>query len=145
MRTIKDVLKHKGHAVHSVLPDASVLDALKLMAERNLGAVLVIDPVGRLVGILSERDYARKVVLRGHTSKETPVGSIMTTEVLGIRPDRTVDECLALMSKARVRHLPVMEDDRVIGVVSIGDIVNAVISNQGFVIDQLERYITGSR
>jgi len=145
MRTVRDLLKSKGHDIHAIAPEASVYDALKLMADRNIGAVLVTDGSGRLVGILSERDYARKVVLRGYTSRETPVSAIMTEEVVCIRPEMTIDECMGLMTHRRIRHLPVTEGERPIGVVSIGDVGRALIENQGFVIAQLEQYICGAR
>jgi CBS domain-containing protein len=145
MTTVRDLLNSKGHDVYTIAPDASVYDALQLMADRNVGAVLVTDPSGRLVGILSERDYARKVVLRGHTSRETPVSAIMTEEVLCIRPDMTLEDCMGLMTHRRVRHLPVTELERPVGMVSIGDVGRAMIENQGFVIAQLEKYICGAR
>jgi CBS domain-containing protein len=145
MRTVRDLLNAKGRDVYSIVPDASVYDALKLMADRNVGAVLVTDPSGRLVGILSERDYARKVVLRGHTSRETPVSAIMTEDVVCVPPEMTIEECMGLMTHRRVRHLPVTEDERPVGIVSIGDVGRAMIENQGFVIAQLERYICGAR
>jgi CBS domain-containing protein len=145
MRTVRDLLNAKGRAVYSITPDASVYDALKLMADRNIGAVLVLDRTGGLVGILSERDYARKVILRGHTSRETPVSSIMTEEVVCIPSEMTIDECMGLMTHRRIRHLPVVENDRPVGVVSIGDVGRAMIENQGFVIAQLEQYICGAR
>jgi len=145
MKTIGDILKSKGHGVWAVRPDATVYDALTLMADKDIGAVLVLDSHGRLTGILSERDYARKVALKGHTSRETPVASIMTEKVISVSADRTVEECMALMTGHHIRHLPVTGKDRVIGVVSIGDIVKAIISDQGFVIEQLEGYIRGAR
>jgi CBS domain-containing protein len=143
--TMRDLLEAKGHQVCAVSPDDTVFDALKLMAEMNIGAVLVIDDNGRLAGIMSERDYARKVVLRGHTSKETPVRSIMTDRVICISADKSIHECMALMTADHIRHLPVMDSDRLMGVVSIGDVGKAIISDQGFVIGQLERYIHGTR
>jgi CBS domain-containing protein len=145
MRTVRELLNAKGHDVYAIAPEASVYDALKLMADRNVGAVLVTDPGGNLVGILSERDYARKVVLRGHTSRETPVSAIMTEEVVCIPAEMTIDECMGLMTQRHIRHLPVTENHRPVGMVSIGDIGRALIENQGFVIDQLERYICGAR
>ncbi len=145
MRTVRDLLNAKGREVHSIAPEASVFDALKLMADRNIGAVLVVDREDRLVGILSERDYARKVVLHGHTSRETPVSAIMTGTVVCIPAETTIDECMGLMTVRHIRHLPVTEGGRPVGVVSIGDIGRAMIENQGFVIAQLERYITGER
>jgi CBS domain-containing protein len=124
-------------------PDAMVYDALKLMAEKNIGAVLVMD-ANRIVGILSERDYARKVILHGKSSKDTPVQEIMTQRVVYVRPEQTAEECMALMTDKRVRHLPVLEDDQVVGVISIGDVVKNIISEQEFIIEQLERYISGT-
>lgn len=145
MRTVGDLLNAKGHAVYSITPEASVYDALKLMADRNVGAVLVLDAEDRIAGIISERDYARKVVLRGHTSRETPVSAIMTEEVVCVNGQMTIEECMGLMTHRRIRHLPVLEHDRVVGVVSIGDVGRAMIENQGFVIAQLEQYICGAR
>mgnify|MGYP001814477748 FL=1 len=124
-------------------PDAMVYDALELMADKNVGAVLVID-AGRLVGILSERDYARKVILHGKSSKDTPIREIMTQRVVYVRPQQTAEECMALMTDKRVRHLPVLEDDQLVGVISIGDVVKSIISEQEFIIEQLERYISGT-
>jgi CBS domain-containing protein len=142
MKTVRQLLRAKGYDIWSVAPDDSVYDALKLMADKNVGAVLVTD-AGDLVGILSERDYARKVILKGRTSRDTPVREIMTEKVVYVRPDQTTDECMALMTDKRVRHLPVIEDDRLIGIISIGDVVKAIISEQEFMIEQLENYITG--
>jgi CBS domain-containing protein len=143
MRTVKGMLRTKGHDVWSVPSDALVYDALELMAEKNIGAVLVIDAEG-LVGILSERDYARKVDLRGRSCTDTPVSEIMTERVVYVEPEQTTEECMALMTDKRVRHFPVLEDGQVIGVISIGDVVKAIISEQEFIIEQLEHYITGS-
>jgi CBS domain-containing protein len=145
MRTVQELLNAKGREVFSIAPEASVFDALKVMADRNIGAVLVVNPQGKLVGILSERDYARKVALLGHTSRETPVSAIMTEAVVCIPSEMTIDECMGLMTMRRIRHLPVTENERPIGMVSIGDIGRALIENQGFVIEQLERYICGAR
>ena len=144
METVSSLLRNKGHEIWSVSPGATVLDALKLMAEKNIGAVLVMDG-DALVGILSERDYARKVILLGKSSKDTLVSEIMTTRVLCVRADLSVDECMALMTGKRIRHLPVLGDnDRVVGVVSIGDVGKAIIARDEFAISQLERYITGA-
>jgi CBS domain-containing protein len=145
MKTIGDVLKSKGYDVWAVAPDTTVYDALALMADKDIGAVLVMDAQGRLAGILSERDYARKVVLKGHTSRETPVASIMTDKVISVSADTAVEECMELMTDHHIRHLPVTGKEGVTGVVSIGDIVKAIISDQGFVIEQLEGYIRGAR
>lgn len=141
MTTVRDLIKDKGNAVYSVRPDDTVYAALQLMAEKNIGAVMVIDASGRLVGVLSERDYARKVVLLGQTSRDTRAAEIMTDKVVCIAPDKRVEEAMALMTGSRIRHLPVTEEGRLLGVVSIGDVGRAIISNQGFVIKQLERYI----
>ncbi len=141
-KTVKDILKGKGYDIWAVTPDDSVYEALKLMADKNVGAVLVMDS-GRLVGILSERDYARRVIFKGKLTENTPVHEVMTEKVLWVRPDQSVEECMALMTDKRVRHLPVFEDDELIGVISIGDVVKAIISHQEFMIEQLEHYITG--
>jgi CBS domain-containing protein len=142
MTTAHDILRFKGHTVHSVGPDDTVLSALGLMARNDIGAVLVMDG-GDLVGILTERDYARKVALAGRSSKDSPVRAIMTSELVWVAPHRTVDECMTLMTERRVRHLPVVEDRRVIGVISIGDLVKATIDEQEFTINQLRSYIAG--
>lgn len=141
--TVRQILRGKS-AVHAVNPDDTVLDALRLMAERNIGAVIVLAE-GRLEGILSERDYARKVVLLGKASKETPVREIMTTEVITIDPGWSAEQCMALMNQRRVRHLPVVENDQLVGIVSIGDIVRAVVDEQQFAIASLESYIANGR
>jgi CBS domain-containing protein len=144
MATIKDLLRDKGYDVWATRPDATVLDALRLMADKNIGAILVMDGEA-LVGIMSERDYARKVILEGKSSKDTLVSEIMTPRVLCVRATQSIDECMGLMTQWRVRHLPVLgEDDRVIGVVSIGDLGKAIIANHEFTIAQLEHYITGT-
>ena len=142
METVGQLLRAKGHDVWSVSPGASVYEALELMAEKNIGAVLVVDQ-GRLVGIMSERDYARKVILKGRFSRDTPVREIMTERVVYVRPEQTLGQCMALMTEKRIRHLPVMANDQLIGVISIGDVVKAIISDQEFIIEQLETYITG--
>lgn len=141
MNTVRDILNAKGGEVWSVAPDLTVFDALKLMAERNIGALLVIE-AGRPVGIFSERDYARQVILKGKTSKDTPVREVMSTQVVFVRTTQKLEECMALMTDKRVRHLPVIEEERVIGVVSIGDVVKALISEKEFIIEQLATYIT---
>ncbi len=145
MKTVKELLRNKGYQVYSIGPDATVYEALTLMAEKDVGALLVLDNAGQLVGILSERDYARKIVLKGKTSRETPVREIMTEKVVWVRPDQTIEECMALMTNKHIRHLPVMEEGRLLGVISIGDVVKDIISEQEFVIEQLENYITGKR
>jgi len=128
--------------VWSIAPDASVLDALGLMAENDVGALLVLAG-DKVAGIISERDYARKVILTGHTSQQTRVSEIMTSQVHYISPDRSVADGLALMTEQRIRHLPVIEGDSLLGMVSIGDLVKEIIAEQQFAIEQLERYITG--
>ena len=144
MITVGHVLQEKGNRIWSVAPAAMAYDALALMAEHNLGAVLVMEEA-RIVGIFSERDYSRKVVLKGKSSRETPVRDVMTEDVLFVRPNHSVQDCMALMTDKRVRHLPVMEGEKLIGVISIGDVVKAIISEHEFVIRQLENYIAGGR
>ncbi|MEW6268114.1 MAG: CBS domain-containing protein [Thermodesulfobacteriota bacterium] len=143
MQTVRDLLRKKGGEIYSVSPDSSVYEALQLMADKNCGAVLVLDGA-RLVGILSERDYARQVILKGKTSRETPVREIMTTRVVCVVPERTIEDCMALMTDKRIRHLPVLDDGKLAGVLSIGDVVKAVISEKQYLIEQLEAYITSS-
>lgn len=143
MKIVRDILRAKGdQPVWTVEPGATVYDALSLMAEKNIGAVLVVE-AGNLVGILSERDYARKVILKGRMSKDTPVRDIMTETVATVTPYRTVEECMALMTDKRIRHLPVFDEGRLIGVVSIGDVVKAQIADKEFMIEQLTDYISG--
>lgn len=142
MQTVRQILDDKGHTVFSVSPEDTVFESLRRMADKGVGSLLVMDG-DRLVGIVTERDYARKIILEGKSSKTTSVGEIMTRRVLCVTPDRTVDECMALMSDKRARHLPVVDHKRVIGVVSIGDLVKSVISQQQVLIDQLQHYITG--
>lgn len=142
-KTVGQLLEAKGREVFGIAPDATVYEALSVMAERNVGAVVVLGDGGTLVGILSERDYARKVILADRNSRETPASDIMTAEVETVRTDATTEICMALMTRGRFRHLPVVDDGVVIGVVSIGDIVKAVIEEQEALIDDLERYITG--
>jgi CBS domain-containing protein len=142
LATVKQILDSKGHEVWSVSPDDTVFDALKLMAEKNIGALLVME-VGNLIGIISERDYARKVVLEGRSSIDTPVQEIMTPRVLYVHTNQSIEECMAIMTDKHIRHLPVLEDDELVGVISIGDVVKEMISHQEFVIEQLENYIAG--
>lgn len=142
-KSIRDVLKNKGGSVVSINSDATVYNALELMASENVGALLVMDG-DQVKGIISERDYARKVILEGRSSLETQVRKIMTTKVLYISPDKTVEEGLVLMSDKHCRHLPVLEDNRLIGMVSIGDLVSANVAEKEFMISQLENYILSS-
>jgi CBS domain-containing protein len=142
--TVNQLLRRKGRLVYTAGPDTTVYEALQVMAEKNVGALLVID-ADRLAGIFSERDYARKVILQGKSSKDTPVHEIMTKRVYYVQPENSIEECMALMTERKIRHLPVMEGDRIVGVISIGDVVREVIEEQGFVIEQLENYITGGR
>lgn len=137
MRNVRDILRDKGTAVYSISPDASVYDALRLMAEKNVGSLLVLEG-DRMAGMISERDYARKIVLMDKLSRETKVKEIMTTEVLTVTPDTDLDDCMELITDKRVRHLPVVENDRVLGIVSIGDIVKGIIDHKESVIEQLE-------
>jgi CBS domain-containing protein len=140
MKTVKEILNSKRYSLLSITPSETVLDALKLMAEKEVGALVVLEDE-RLVGIFSERDYARKVILFGKASKDTLVREIMTQKVVCVRPEQSVEDCMALMTDKRVRHLPVLQDKHVVGVISIGDVVKEVISEQRFVIEQLEHYI----
>ena len=144
MTTVKDVLDRKGRNVSSISPDASVFDALKMMADNNIASLVVLDD-GKLVGIITERLYAREIILKGRTSPGTFVREIMSTRVIYARPDQSVQECMAVMTARNVRHLPVLEDERLVGIVSIGDMVKSVIGDQKFVIEQLEHYIHGDR
>ena len=140
MKTVQQLLEAKRYRLVSVSPEDTVLDALKVMAEKEIGAVIVIQD-GHLVGIFSERDYARKVVLQGKASKDTPVREIMTEKVVCVSPDQTIEDCMGLMTDKRIRHLPVLEHKKVIGVVSIGDVVKEMLYEKEFVIQQLESYI----
>lgn len=142
MRQVRHLLETKGSSVYSITPEAPVLDAIRLMAERRVGALLVLRG-DALAGIVTERDYARKVILKGHSSRETPVSDIMTPAPTTVSPSTTVDECMRLCTELRVRHLPVVENGRLVGVVSIGDLVKTVIDDQAAEIDHLQRYIAG--
>lgn len=142
MTTVRQLLQQKGGALYSIAPEATVYDAIAKMAEKNIGSLLVMSGE-KLVGIITERHYSRKVALRGKTSPETAVKDIMETQVICVRPEQTVEECMALMSAKRVRHLPVLEGEKVVGIVSIGDLVQSIIGDQKFVIEQLEHYVHG--
>lgn len=141
MRTVRHLLEAKSADIYSIAPGASVIDAVRLMAEHGIGALLVMEGA-RLVGIVSERDYARKVVLQGRASGDTPVSTIMTSQLVTVRPEDTVDYCMAIVTDRRIRHLPVMRGEELVGLVSIGDLVKAVIEDQQVELDQLQRYIT---
>jgi len=145
MTTVAQILGTKAdRTVHTIAPTASVYEAVRLMADRNIGALVVVEH-GQVVGIVSERDYARKIVLMARASKDTPLSEIMSSPVMYVRPEQTSDDCMALMTENRLRHLPVMQGDRLVGLVSIGDLVKATISEQQFIIEQLEHYISGQR
>jgi len=145
MKSAAQVLKSKPvQGVETVAPSTSVYEAVKLMAEKNIGALLVLEGE-RIAGIVTERDYARKIVLLGRSSRETPVGDIMSSPVMYVRPDQTNEECMALMTDNRVRHLPVVDQGKLLGLISIGDLVKDIISEQKFIIEQLEHYIAGDR
>lgn len=141
MKTVRDVLKVKGQHIWSIGVEETVFEALRLMAEREIGALVVMDGA-RLAGIISERDYARKIVLLGRTSPNTLVKEIMTSHVAYTHLEQSIEECMAIMTDKRIRHLPVIEQGRLVGIISIGDLVKSIIADQKFIIEQLERYIT---
>ena len=143
MKLVKHVLDTKGRHIVSISPDDTVFDAIKLMADRAIGSLVVMDARQNLVGIVTERDYARKVIIKGRSSRETKVAEIMTTKVLTATSEHTVNSCMEIMTEKRIRHLPVVEDERVIALVSIGDLVQAIIADQQEEIQHLEQYITG--
>ena len=143
MKSVRDLLAGKGTDIWSIAPDKTVYDALSMMADRGIGAVLVVEGA-RLVGILSERDYARQVILKGKASKDTPVREIMTTKLIHVTPEHTIDDCMAIMTDSRIRHLPVLSAEKLVGILSIGDVVKAVISEKQSHIEQLEDYIKTS-
>jgi len=142
VKLIREILENKGDEIWFVGPHATVYEAIEIMADKVVGALVVMEN-DKLVGIISERDYARKVILRGRSSRDTPVLDIMTSRVIETSPDNTVDECMALMSENKIRHLPVMQGDKLLGVISIGDLVKETIKEQKSTIEQLERYISG--
>jgi CBS domain-containing protein len=142
MVTVNQILKEKGRAVWTIAPEAKVFEALKLMAEKGVGALVVTDK-GKVSGIISERDYARKIALMGRLSQDTPVRDIMTTQIYVVHPGTTADECMTLMTDRHIRHLPVMDKEELVGVISIGDVVKSIISQQKLTIEQLENYIMG--
>jgi CBS domain-containing protein len=140
MTTVRQLLEKKGFEVLTIGPDDTVLEAIRKMSDKNVGALVVVDG-GKPVGIITERHYARNVFLKGRASRDTRVGDVMSAEVLFAEPDQTVEECMAVMTDMRVRHLPVLDGKRMIGIISIGDLVKSIISDQKFVIEQLEHYI----
>ena len=142
MKTVRDILEVKGRTIWSVDRGSTVFDALSLMAEKEIGALVVLDGA-RVAGIISERDYARKVILHGRASPTTRVEEIMTSHVAYTHLDQSIEECMAIVTDKRIRHLPVLQDGKLIGIISIGDLVKAIIADQKFIIEQLERYITG--
>ncbi|RJF97276.1 CBS domain-containing protein [Noviherbaspirillum saxi] len=145
MHSVAQLLKSKRETtVYTIAPTDTVLEAIKRMAERSIGALLVMEG-DRVVGIVTERDYARKVILKGRASPDTPVRDIMTSSVMYVRPDTTNEQCMALMTENRLRHLPVMEGEKLVGLISIGDLVKDIISEQQFIIEQMEHYIRGER
>ena len=142
MRTVQQLLDEKGHDIQSVHPDESVFDAVQKLANANIGSLIVVED-DRPVGIFTERDYARNVVLKGKSSPTTPVRDIMTTRVIFVKPEQTVDECMAIMTDKHIRHLPVLDGEKLVGMISIGDLVKSIIEDQKFTIEQLEQFIQG--
>ena len=142
MRTVQQLLGEKGHDIDSVHPDDSVFDAIQKLANANIGSLMVVED-DRPVGIFTERDYARNVILKGKSSPTTPVRDIMTTRVIYVQPEQTVEECMAIMTDKHIRHLPVLEDEKLIGMISIGDLVKSIIADQKYTIEQLEQFIHG--
>jgi len=144
MKNVAHILKSKPDmTVFTVTPETLMYDAISLMAEKNIGAVLVVEG-DTIRGIVSERDYARKIILAGRSSRETPVGDVMTSPVMYVAPTTSTDDCMALMTGKRLRHLPVLDDGKLVGIISIGDLVKDIISEQSFIIEQLQHYITGT-
>jgi len=143
MITVKNMLDQKGHKAWTIGPDAKVFEALELMAKKGIGALIVVDKDEEVIGILSERDYARKITLMGRQSQDTPVKDIMTREVYGVHMETTAEECMALMTDKHFRHLPVCKDGKLAGVISIGDVVKAIMTDQKVTIENLENYIMG--
>jgi CBS domain-containing protein len=144
MKTVRQILERKGYKVHGVAPEATVFEALQTMADHEIGALAVLE-AGELLGLVSERDYARKVILKGRASRDTPVSEIMTRRVHCVSPDQSVEACMSIMTEQRLRHLMVLEHGRLAGIISIGDVVKAVIEDQQFTIEQLQTYITNGR
>ena len=144
MLTVRQLLGLKGYAVHTIGPDTSVLEALEVMARHDVGALVVVEN-GEVIGLVSERDYARKVILRGRLSKDTPIREIMSRDVYSVTSKETIRACMSLMTEHRIRHLPVIENGQLAGIISIGDVVKTIIEDQRFTIEQLETYIHGGR
>ena len=143
MAAVKNILEAKGNAIFTITPDTSVYHALELMVEKNVSALLVMEN-DKLAGIFTERDYARKVALKGKSSKETQIGDIMTRDLITVSPDSTIDECMLLMTGKYIRHLPVVDNDKLAGIISIGDVVRCIIEEQKSIIGHMEQYIAGS-
>lgn len=141
---VSDILKNKGNKVYSIKPDRTVFEALQVMAEKEIGALLVLDDEEKVVGIFSERDYARKCILEGKSSKETKVSELMVTKVYFVTPEDKVEEVMTLMTEKKIRHLPVLKGDDLVGIISIGDVVKSIIEDKDFIIENLERYIKSS-
>jgi len=144
MQTVADILKAKGDEVWTISPEITVFDALTIMADKNIGALVVVEGED-IVGMMSERDYARKVILHGKSSRQIPVRDIMTTDIQFVRPDQSIEDCMDQMTNKRVRHLPVMDNDHLVGIISIGDVVKAIIDDRESTIQHLKNYITGGR
>ena len=144
MSIVRNILQKKGNAVHSISPDSSVYDALEELEEKNIGSLVVVEN-GKLIGVFTERDYARKVILKGRSSKETLVRDIMSSDPLFVNPHHTLEECMQLMTDKFIRHLPVLENDELVGVISIGDVVKYTIYEKDFIIENFEHYITGRK
>lgn len=142
MDTVRDILQVKGHLVYTVSPETSVYEALETLENKNLGALVVVEKNGKLDGIFTERDYARKVILKGRSSKETLVQDIMTDDPVFVTPDTKIEKCMQLMTNKFIRHLPVLENDELVGIISIGDVVKYIIHQKDFIIENLEHYIT---
>ena len=142
MGKVNDILKTKGNTTFSITPDTIVYEALEIMVEKNVSALVVLENE-KLVGIFTERDYARKVILKGKTSKEARIAEIMTEDLITVSPDSTIDSCMRLMTSRFIRHLPVIENDQLVGIISIGDVVKYIIEEHKFIIENMEHYITG--
>lgn len=143
MSAVRNILKAKGDTIFHISPYTSVYNALEIMVEKNVSSLVVLDDE-KLIGIFTDRDYARKVILKGKASRETPVGDIMSGNVVTVNPDSTIDDCMELMTSKFIRHLPVLEDDKLVGLVSIGDVVKYIIDEQKFIIENMEHYIGGT-